>query len=89
MKIEVKDVGEFEVKDISYKNSRYLYEKNTKIFLGKTEEEIDIDQYYKFLEEVRVMSGIKEDDLKKYSMPQVDTILQTVLMEYVGINPKS
>lgn len=89
MKVVVKKIGEFEVNNIPYKEARKLYQKNLKIFHNKKEEDIDTDGFYAFLEEVRVISGISEEDLTKYSMPEVDTILQTVLMEYCGLNPKS
>jgi len=89
MKIVVPKLGEFEVKDINYKEARKLHLKNVKTFWGKEDGEgLDPDIYYALLEECRVLSGIKESELEKYSMVQVDSILQQILMEYTGLNPK-
>ena len=89
MKITVKDVGEFEVKDISYSEARTIHRENTKIFWGKTETEINPDQYYDLLEKVKKLSGVKESDFKGLSMVEVDSVLQQILMEYTGLNPKT
>ena len=90
MKIKVKDVGEFEVKDISYSEARTLHRQNAKVFWGGADDptNVDADEYYNMLEKVRELSGISDKELKKYSMVQVDVILQQVLMEYTGLNPK-
>ena len=88
MKLDVQKVGSFEIKDITYKEARELHIKNTLIFWGKKEEDIDPAKYYKFLEEVKELSGLTDETLSKYSMVQVDLILQQVLMEYTGLNPK-
>ena len=91
MKIEVKDVGEFEVKDISYSQARQLHRMNAKVFWqGAVDDKADVnpDEYYDLLEKTREMSGLKDKDLKKYTMVQVDVILQQVLMQYTGLNPK-
>ena len=89
MKIEVPKIGEFEVKDVSYKNARKLHLKNVKTFWGKEDGEgVDPDLYYELLEECRVLSGINESELEKFTMIQVDSILQQILMEYTGLSPK-
>ena len=66
-----------------------LHLKNVKTFWGKEEGDgVDPDIYYELLEECRVLSGIKESELGKYTMIQVDAILQQILMEYTGLSPK-
>ena len=90
MKIEVKDIGTFEVKDISYGEARELHKQNAKVFWGGADDatQVDPDEYYELLEKTRKLSGIKDEELKKFSMVQVDVILQQILMEYTGLNPK-
>tara|TARA_R100001443_G_scaffold65736_2_gene74959 strand:+ start:239 stop:508 length:270 start_codon:yes stop_codon:yes gene_type:complete len=88
MKVKIDNIGEFEVKDLTYAEARTLHKKNTLIFWGKTEKDIDPMKYYQFLDEIKEISGISDEELKKYSMVEVDNILQTILMEYTGLNPK-
>ena len=89
MKINVPNVGEFEVKDISYGDARKLHLLNVKAFWGRTDEDpLDPDLYYGLLDQVKEMSGLTDKDLSKYSMVEVDAILQAILIEYTGLNPK-
>jgi len=89
MKIEVPDIGEIEVKDITYGQARELHRANAKAFWGKAENEVDPDKYYDLLEKVLELSGLGEKELSEFSMVQVDVILQQTLMEYTGLNVKS
>lgn len=91
MKIKIPELGEFDIKDISYKQARELHRANAKCFWQSSqdqEQDVNPDEYYDLLEKVRELSGLKDNELKKYSMVQVDVILQQVLMEYTGLNPK-
>ena len=90
MTISVPKIGDIEVKDITYKQSRELHRLNVKTFWGKEDnaEKIEPDKYYDLLDKVQELSGLKDADLKKYSMMEVDAILQAVLMEYTGLSPK-
>jgi|TARA_B100001245_G_C22662430_1_gene324609 hypothetical protein len=91
VKITVPKIGEIEVKDISYGQARELHRLNAKTFWGAQdgdEMNVDPDKYYDMLEQVRKLSGLTDKELKKYSMVEVDVILQQILMEYTGINPK-
>jgi len=89
MKVVVKDIGEFNVKDIPYGEARKLHRDNAKTFWNMDQDEkIDADSYYDLLEKVKIASGIKESELKKHTMVEVDLILQQILMRYTGIDPK-
>ena len=88
MKLKFEKIGEFEIKDITYGEARKLHISNTLIFWGKKEEDIDPAEYYKFLDKVKEVSGLTDEVLSKYTMVEVDLILQAVLMEYTGLNPK-
>lgn len=90
MKIKVLEIGEFEINDISYSKARELHKENAKVFWsgGEDMSHVNADDYYALLEKVLDYSGIPEKELKKYSMVQVDQILQQCLMEYTGLNPK-
>ena len=90
MKIKVKEVGEFDIKDISYGQARELHRINAKVFWGGGDDatQVNPDEYYDLLEKTRELSGLSDKELKKFSMVQVDVILQAVLMEYTGLNTK-
>ena len=42
------------------------------------DEKIDADSYYDLLEKVKKISGIKDSELNKHSMVEVDLILQQI-----------
>ena len=90
MKIEIKDIGNFEIKDITYAQARELHRDNAKVFWdgGDDASKVNADDYYALLEKTRELTGLSDKELKKYSMVQVDQILQHCLMEYTGLNPK-
>tara|TARA_R100001082_G_scaffold1376_1_gene1139 strand:- start:402 stop:677 length:276 start_codon:yes stop_codon:yes gene_type:complete len=81
---------DWEIKDIVFSDKRKLHMLNAMCF---QDEKINQKQYYKLLEEVRDMAGYGDGTenlkkLKEFTMVQVDTFLQTVLMEYLGLNAK-
>tara|TARA_A100000172_G_scaffold56464_2_gene36413 strand:+ start:65 stop:340 length:276 start_codon:yes stop_codon:yes gene_type:complete len=81
---------DWEIKDIVFADKRKLHMLNAMCFQG---DKIDQEQYYKLLEEVRSMAGYGDgtenlEKLKKLTMVQIDTFLQTVLMEYLGLREK-
>jgi|ETNmetMinimDraft_23_1059889.scaffolds.fasta_scaffold01190_10 hypothetical protein len=88
MKVTIKGLGDFEVKDLPYKTARQLHRKNSRVFWGKSEEDVNPDEYYDLLEEVRELSGLKDVELNKLTMLEVDQLLQQILMDYLGLNPK-
>ena len=79
---------EWQVKDITFAEKRNLHTLNSLCFENQ---KINQEKYYEMLETVRNMAGYgtgtdNEKKLEKLSMVQVDTILQTFLMEYLGLN---
>ena len=86
MKVKVPEVGEIEVKDISYGDARQLHLENARCFWNYKEgDSVDPEKYYSLLDKVKDKSGLKDADLKKYSMLQVDQILQQLLLHYTGL----
>jgi hypothetical protein len=81
MKVKALD-KEWEVKDVSYKERRKLYELNVKAFWKG---EVDPDVYYSVLEKVAEISGLSDDDLKDLPMVEIDQLLQAVLSAYLGM----
>lgn len=79
---------EWQVKDITFADKRNLHTLNSLCFENQ---KINQEKYYEMLETVRNMAGYgtgtdNEKKLEKLSKVQVDTILQTFLMEYLGLN---
>ena len=50
--------------------------------------EIDVEKYYDLLEVVQDISGLTESDLKGLEMSQVDQVLQSVFVNYLGLDKK-
>jgi len=48
---------------------------------------MDVESYYDVLEKVGVIAGLGENDFKDMDMPEVDSVLQAVFLEYLGIEP--
>tara|TARA_A100000172_G_C3035436_1_gene108306 strand:+ start:546 stop:824 length:279 start_codon:yes stop_codon:yes gene_type:complete len=79
---------EWRLKDITFADKRKLHTLNSLCFENK---KINQEKYYEMLETVRTMAGYgdeteNEKTLEKLSMVEVDTLLQTFLMEYLGLN---
>tara|TARA_R100000808_G_C2082639_1_gene105969 strand:+ start:363 stop:629 length:267 start_codon:yes stop_codon:yes gene_type:complete len=73
---------DWEIKDVSYKDRRELYQLNVKAFWdGK----VDPDPYYEVLEKVFELSGLTEKDVEDLPMPEVDQLLQAILGAYLGL----
>ncbi len=81
MKIKALDRN-WNVNDITYSERRKIYQMNVKAFWKG---EVDPDEYYKVLEKVAEISGLKEKDFEKLSMTEVDQLLQAVLTNYLGL----
>ena len=89
MKVSEPKVGEVEVKDLKWGEARKLHILNANTFWNqKDDTPVAPDKYYALLEEVKNVSGLTDEDLSKYSMIEVDMILQQVLMEYTGLAEK-
>tara|TARA_R100001086_G_scaffold158814_1_gene85092 strand:+ start:75 stop:341 length:267 start_codon:yes stop_codon:yes gene_type:complete len=84
MKIELLD-KQYEIKEISYKKRREIYQLNVKAFWDN---KVDPDLYYEVLNKCFELSGLNENDIKDLSMVQVDQLLQKILTSYLGIEKK-
>ena len=75
---------EWDVKDCTYAERRELHNLNANVcWSGK----MDVEAYYEVLEKVGAIAGLGENDFKDMEMPKVDEVLQTVFLEYLGIEP--
>tara|TARA_R110002020_G_scaffold329880_2_gene545604 strand:+ start:59 stop:337 length:279 start_codon:yes stop_codon:yes gene_type:complete len=79
---------EYPINDISFSEKRKLHMLNSLCF---SKAEINQTKYYEMLEFVRDLAGYgngteNEAKLSELSMVEVDTVLQTFLMEYLGLN---
>ena len=82
------DKESWEINDITFGERRKLHMLNSLCFSG---DRLDQEKYYEMLEETRRLAGYgegteKESKLSELQMVKVDTILQSFLMEYLGLN---
>ena len=84
MKVKALD-REWEVKDITFAQKRKLHALNAGVFW---ESKPSSDEYYKLLEKVLEYSELKEFDFKDLSMVEIDQILQSVFIAYLGLSGK-
>lgn len=84
MKIELLN-KQYEIKEISYKERRKIYQLNVKAFWDN---KINPDLYYEALDKCFELSGLSEKDLESLSMPEIDQLLQKILSAYLGIEKK-
>jgi len=79
------DKKEYDVKDCTYKNRRKLHKLNALVWWGG---EMDVEKYYDLLEHVQDISGLTESDFKGLEMSQIDQVLQSVFVNYLGLEKK-
>ena len=79
------DKKEYDVKDCTYKQRRKLHKLNALVWWGG---EIDVEKYYDLLEVVQDISGLAESDFKGLEMSQIDQVLQSVFVNYLGLEKK-
>ena len=79
------DKKEYDVKDCTYKNRRKLHKLNALVWWGG---EMDVEKYYDLLEQVYDISGLTESDFKGLEMSQIDQVLQSVFVNYLGLEKK-
>jgi len=76
---------EYDVKDCSYKERRQLHKQNALVWWsGK----MDVEKYYDLLEIVQDISGLQESDFDGMEMSQIDQVLQSVFVNYLGLEKK-
>jgi len=79
------DKKEYDVKDCTYKQRRKLHKLNALVWWGG---EMDVEKYYDLLEQVQDISGLAESDFKGLEMSQIDQVLQSVFVNYLGLEKK-
>ena len=79
------DKKEYDVKDCTYKQRRKLHKLNALVWWGG---EMDVEKYYALLEQVYAISGLAESDFKGLEMSQIDQVLQSVFVNYLGLEKK-
>lgn len=76
---------EWEVKSITYKEKRELWQLSLNAFKDGT---TDQEAYFVLLNKVEDISGLKEKDLEKLSMTDIDALLQEIYSQYMGLEKK-
>ena len=75
---------DWDINDCTYAERRELHAANAKVWwTGK----MDVDAYYLVLEKVERISGLGANDFKDMEMPEVDEVLQSIFLEYLGLEP--
>ena len=82
----VKALGkEWDVNDCTYKQRRELHALNAKVWWDGQ----DVDAYYKLLDKVSNIAGLGEDEFKDMGMSEIDQVLQSIFIEYLGLSKKA
>ena len=76
---------EWEVKSITYKEKRELWQFSLNAFKDGT---TDQEAYFQLLNKVEDISGLSEKDLEKLSMADIDALLQEIYSQYMGLEKK-
>ena len=76
---------EWEVKSITYRQKRELWQLSLNAFRDDKDNQ---DDYFKLINRVEELSGVTEKDLESISMAQVDLLLQQIFTEYMGLEKK-
>ena len=83
----VKALGkEWNVNDCTYKQRRELHALNAKVWWeGKQ----DVGAYYELLDKVSEIAGLGENDFEDMRMSDIDIVLQTIFIDYLGLSKKA
>jgi len=77
---------EWNVNDCTYKQRRELHALNAKVWWkGKQ----DVSAYYELLDKVSEIAKLGEDDFKDMNMSDIDIVLQTIFIDYLGLSKKA
>ena len=77
---------EWNVNDCTYKQRRELHAFNAKVWWNGKQ---DVSAYYELLEKVSEIAGLDEDDFKDMEMSDIDIVLQTIFIDYLGLSKKA
>lgn len=84
MKVEMFE-KEWEVKPITYKEKRNLWQLSLIAFKEVGQDEKD---YFALMNKVEEISGLTEKDFGDLSMGKIDLVLQQVFTQYMGLEKK-
>ena len=76
---------EWEVKPITYKEKRNLWQLSLIAFKEVGQDEKD---YFALMNKVEEISGLTEKDFGDLSMGKIDLVLQQVFTQYMGLEKK-
>ena len=77
---------EWSVNDCTYKQRRELHALNAKVWWeGKQ----DVGAYYELLDKVSEIAGLGENDFEDMRMSDIDIVLQTIFIDYLGLSKKA
>ena len=77
---------EWNVNDCTYKQRRELHALNAKVWWeGKQ----DVGAYYDLLDKVSEIAGLGENDFEDMRMSDIDIVLQTIFIDYLGLSKKA
>ena len=77
---------EWNVNDCTYKQRRELHALNAKVWWNGKQ---DVSAYYELLDKVSEIAGLGEDDFKDMNMSDIDIVLQTIFIDYLGLSKKA
>ena len=77
---------EWNVNDCTYKQRRELHALNAKVWWNGKQ---DVSAYYKLLDKVSEIAKLGEDDFKDMNMSDIDIVLQTIFIDYLGLSKKA
>ena len=77
---------EWNVNDCTYKQRRELHALNAKVWWNGKQ---DVSAYYELLDKVSEIAKLGEDDFKDMNMSDIDIVLQTIFIDYLGLSKKA
>ena len=77
---------EWNVNDCTYKQRRELHALNAKVWWNGKQ---DVSAYYELLDKVSEIAGLGENDFEDMRMSDIDIVLQTIFIDYLGLSKKA
>ena len=77
---------EWYVNDCTYKQRLDLHALNAKVWWDGKQ---DVGAYYELLDKVSEIAGLGENDFEDMRMSDIDIVLQTIFIEYLGLSKKA
>ncbi len=77
---------EWNVNDCTYKQRRELHALNAKVWWDGKQ---NVGAYYELLDKVSEIAGLGENDFEDMRMSDIDIVLQTIFIDYLGLSKKA